>query len=179
MIMKTFKGHTIDFVLHKVSEIDISDIAHALSLQNRFAGHTKRGYSVAQHCVEVSRQVPREHALAALLHDSGEAYCGEVIRPVKRYLSKLHYSMEWDFLRQVLEEFEVDFPLHDCVWEADNRMLVTEMKSPRVYGHSDVIPIGAEGYAAYPGLLLYPLATPEDAETAFLNRYAELIREGG
>jgi 5'-deoxynucleotidase YfbR-like HD superfamily hydrolase len=34
----------------------------------------------------VSRLVPPELALAALLHDAHETYVGDVVRPVKRYL---------------------------------------------------------------------------------------------
>lgn len=83
----------------RVEDIQIEDIAHALALQNRYAGHTSYPMSVAHHCLMVSRIV-EEHrdlpalstgcssidsglSLAALLHDAAEAYLVDLPRPVK------------------------------------------------------------------------------------------------
>lgn len=74
-------------------EIHIEDIAHALSHQNRFNGHLRWPYTVAQHSVLCAKQArlrgeSEEVQLYALLHDAAEAYIGDVIRPVKYYLEK-------------------------------------------------------------------------------------------
>ena len=49
-------------------DIDVRDIAHALAHVNRFTGHTKYGYSVAQHSVLASAHAPPEAKMAARLH---------------------------------------------------------------------------------------------------------------
>lgn len=67
-------------------EVNLEDIAHALSNQCRWAGHTRIFYSVAQHAVMVAELVERiapHLALMALHHDSSEAYLVDVPRPIK------------------------------------------------------------------------------------------------
>lgn len=67
-------------------DIDINDIAHSLSLINRFNGHTKIPYSVAEHSLWVSRHCKSNSvALLGLLHDASEAYLGDIARPLKTY----------------------------------------------------------------------------------------------
>jgi hypothetical protein len=68
--------------------VSIRDIAHALSLLCRFSGHTQMFYSVAEHSLLMSQYFYYDRALAfeALLHDASEAYCCDVIRPLKNHL---------------------------------------------------------------------------------------------
>lgn len=75
----------------KAEEIDIIDIAHALSLMCRANGHIRHFYSVAQHCLNCSleakaRGLSEDIRLACLLHDASEAYISDITRPVKRSL---------------------------------------------------------------------------------------------
>lgn len=67
-------------------EVNIYDIAVALSLMVRWGGHTGTFYSVAQHSVIVSKCVNPEFALWGLLHDAAECYFGDVLGPVKAKL---------------------------------------------------------------------------------------------
>lgn len=95
---QTFTGRQFWPMDPRPEDVCLEDIAHALSLQCRFAGHCREFYSVAEHSVRVSRAVesvlPDEMApeprrlmlLAALLHDASEAYLVDVPRPVKPYL---------------------------------------------------------------------------------------------
>jgi hypothetical protein len=81
-MMQSYTGRVIDLRDFRTADVDIRDIAHALSLVNRFTGHTKYPYSVAQHSVMVSRMVQPEHAMWGLLQDAREAYLGYVARPL-------------------------------------------------------------------------------------------------
>lgn len=84
--IQTYTGKRFYPLDPRPEDVDVRDIAHALSNLCRFAGHTKTAYSVAQHCVLAARLAPPASKLAALLHDANEAYMGDVARPWKRYL---------------------------------------------------------------------------------------------
>lgn len=79
-------GKLFDLVDPSHNDFSIDDLAHALANTCRFCGHTAEYYSVAQHCVLVSTLVPREYALAGLLHDATEAFIGHAARPIKTLL---------------------------------------------------------------------------------------------
>ena len=76
-----FKFH---YLRPNPSEIDIRDIAHALSLTCRFGGHCRTFYSVAEHSIRVALELPEWAKLFGLLHDAHEAYLHDVPSPIKR-----------------------------------------------------------------------------------------------
>lgn len=112
--MQTYTGRQFWPLDPCAEEVAIVDIAHALSLQCRFAGHCRVFYSVAEHCVRVSDlaigmrrssgllsrawwrtcmwlgrdvEVPeakRQGGRKNLLHDATEAFVVDVPRPLKR-----------------------------------------------------------------------------------------------
>lgn len=57
-------------------------------------------YSVAEHSVLVSRNVPQEFALEALLHHAAGAYVGDVIKPVKMLLEPDWRRVEADLAEE-------------------------------------------------------------------------------
>lgn len=61
----------------------IGDIALALGRMPRYAGHTDRPYSVAQHSMMVADLVRPELRLQALIHDASEAYLIDLPSPIK------------------------------------------------------------------------------------------------
>jgi len=89
--IRTYHGIYMDPFSAKKDEIDIRDIAHALSLLCRANGHIKHFYSVAQHCLNcekeaAARGLDDEIRLFCLLHDATECYISDITRPVKRRL---------------------------------------------------------------------------------------------
>lgn len=84
--METWSGKRVDLLNPDPSQIDIRDIAHHLSILNRFTGATKVPYSVAQHSLYVSMLVPEHLQLHALLHDAHEAYVNDINTPLKECL---------------------------------------------------------------------------------------------
>jgi hypothetical protein len=68
--------------------ITLDDVAHGLAMCRRFAG---KGISVAEHSVLVCKRLREQGAsadvvLAGLLHDSAEAFTGDLIKPVKQLI---------------------------------------------------------------------------------------------
>ena len=76
----------------EADKIEITDVAHALSLICRGNGHVKTFFSVGQHCIHCALEAEARGygsriALACLLHDASEAYMSDVPRPFKQHLS--------------------------------------------------------------------------------------------
>lgn len=117
----------MDVMCPSQSDIDINDIAHALSMICRFGGHTKYHYSVAQHSVYVSRLVPKPLRMAALLHDAAEAYIGDMVRPVKTMMHGFQ-KIEAIIATSVRLKYglTLDEVNHDDIHQADLAMLATE-----------------------------------------------------
>jgi len=126
-MMQSYTGRVIDLRDFRTADVDIRDIAHALSLVNRFTGHTKYPYSVAQHSVMVSRMVQPEHAMWGLLHDASEAYLGDVARPLKMLLPE-YKALEQRVQSVIAIVFGLEWPMPAAVHAADNRALLAEKR---------------------------------------------------
>jgi hypothetical protein len=125
--MQTYTGIQFYPLDPRPEEVVPDDIAHALSMICRYGGHSHMFYSVAEHCVLMSHAVPEEYALWALLHDSAEAYVGDMVRPLKRMIPE-YGRIEDKVLSVILKRFGIeDGPeLPPVVKDADNRIIVTE-----------------------------------------------------
>lgn len=101
--MATVSGRLFDLVNPDSREIEIDEIAHHLAHINRFTGATPFPYSVAQHSCHCAAEYCRRYsgadrlvlsALACLLHDAAEAYCGDVSRPLKQLIGSTYRPIE-------------------------------------------------------------------------------------
>ncbi len=157
--------------------VDIRDIARPLAFINRYFGHTRFPYSVAQHSVLISRYVPQQDALHGLFHDSAEAYVGDCIRPVKYLPLMAQYrALERAVLAGILGRFGLDPELPASVREADERITYTEFRDVR---GADPEAVRDAGRILYTGRVEpYPERIeewdPYRAEREFLARWAEL-----
>ena len=130
----TAHGVDIDLLNPQVSDINIDDIAHALSNICRFGGHCFPFYSVAQHSVLVAAMAPPELKLAALLHDAPEAYLGDVIKPLKLLLGDRYTQFEELFTIVIGNKFGFDYHELNEVKNYDKMALEIEHQALR---HSD------------------------------------------
>jgi len=165
--IQTYTGKQFFPLAPRACDIDVVDIAHALSLNCRFNGHCRVFYSVAEHSVRVSRILPAEHAVWGLLHDAAEAYLTDLPRPVKRQMPRFG-EVEDRLLAVIMAHFGQAPTMPEAVRHADEVLLATEGR--------DVM-----GPAPQPWLLeALPLqakiepVTAERAEQMFLERFAEL-----
>lgn len=139
--------------------ISIQDIAHALSLTCRWAGHLRDFYSVAQHSVLVCMHVSDENKLQALLHDASEAYINDIPSPAKKRLPD-YKLLENNLMSTIANKFGFEFPLSQTTIEADRYLLEREWYSLVENNINDIIPL-----------------SPVDAERLFLNAYFELTNK--
>ncbi len=111
------------------STYTIDDIAHALSMLCRFAGQGDRFYSVAQHCVEVSRAVGSDPVRRrwGLLHDASEAYVVDMPSPVKHVPAMRPYrELEDRITAAIATTFDLSLPEPLAIKRADRRLCRAE-----------------------------------------------------
>ena len=178
----TYTGRIIEPLDPNPEDIDLDDIAHALSNQCRFTGHTKSFYSVAQHSVLVSEHCDPSDAKWGLLHDASEAYLSDIARPLKREarFGAVYKEAETRLMMAVSTHFSlprgltIETIIPQSVKEADDLLLRWEMRDlmhPRCSEDSWVNTYDLE---ALPRLKTW---SPSKAREAFLIRYAEVFGE--
>ena len=167
--IQTYTGKKFYPFSPRVEDINIEDIAHALSMNCRFNGHVNSFYSVAQHSVLVSKTCEEQFAFTGLMHDSAEAYISDIARPLKRMESFTFYKeLEDNILKVIFKKYNVEV-VNDHIKYVDSRMTLTEGRDlmpdisywpmSKKYGTYDfeVVPVG------------WKLA-----KTMFLKRFKEL-----
>lgn len=117
-------------------DVELDDIAHALSNICRFNGHTNEFYSVGTHSLNVCAVLmswgwSKTVQLYGLLHDAAEAYCCDIPRPLKPYLEG-HKDIESGIMSAVYQHFGLPGPdenICKVVKAADDHVLALEGKT--------------------------------------------------
>lgn len=94
--IQTYTGKRFDLECPIADMICIEDIAHQLSMENRWHGATKIPISVAYHSVLVANFARKEIKLEALFHDAAEAYYKDFANPWKRLIKASVNDNLWD-----------------------------------------------------------------------------------
>jgi hypothetical protein len=172
---RTYTGKRVHALAPSPEEIDIDDVAHALSQMCRFVGHTDGFYSIAQHSVLVSELVPHQDALWGLLHDASEAYLCDLPAPIKRDPEMSFYRIAEDrLMRAICRKFGLRPQMPFSVMAADKLALATEFRDVTTVDDPDWI-VAECGVAPISDYTIFPWP-PAIAEDRFLRRFWELSR---
>lgn len=157
--------------------IDITDIAHSLSMLCRFTGHTKFFYSVGQHSWLGSYVIPHDYSLEFLLHDATEAYIGDMSRPLKHMTAAGHAykEVEQNIARVIRSKFGLPAIQSDLVHMVDNKMLYAEKEQlmpPKPWPNDIAESCECQDRTAAK-ILIYE-SYPKEIETVFVRRFDEL-----
>lgn len=136
MIVKTKSNSIVTYTGKRVwpfdlkpKDIDPLDIAAALSNICRYNGHVSGFISVAQHSCLVHDYAPKELKKQALLHDATEAYCGDMVAPLKHLDSLAEYrEIEDNIWVVVAERFNLPQQLDEQVKELDVAIRSAEIR---------------------------------------------------
>jgi hypothetical protein len=160
----------------RAADVRLEDLAHSLARINRYNGHTKETFSVAQHLVLASQECEPEIALATLLHDAGEVYLGDVITPIKRLFRDFYETIEDRIMKAVARRFS--FRLNKAVKKAvkrvDVQMLATEVRDLTTTGYveQELTELPFEW-------VIGDCWSPERAEAEFFARFNEITEWKG
>jgi len=116
----------------QLDQINIRDIATALSHLCRWSGHVERFISVGEHSIWVCKLIEEQGhgtraALTGLLHDASEAYLADLPRPIKYHKGLKAYRTTEDRIHAAIaRKYDLEWPHPPEVKAADNSLLITE-----------------------------------------------------
>jgi 5'-deoxynucleotidase YfbR-like HD superfamily hydrolase len=185
---RMLSGRRLDLIDPSPLDVEIADIAHGLARVARWNGQTRGSeiFSVAQHSLLVEAifsaldpAEPREHKLAALLHDAPEYVIGDMISPFKAAIGGDYKEIERRLLAAILMRFglkPVMAPeLAKAIKAADRDAAYFEATELAGFSLSE-----ARKFFRAPRVALSRFAPylapwrPEEAQARFLARFAEL-----
>jgi hypothetical protein len=129
--IETGSGIAFHFLNPKTKEVIIDDVCGSLSKQCRYTGHTKKFYSVAEHCCHLydyalaTKEYSVQELRTILQHDASEAYLTDIARPIKAHIPD-YKKLEVKIETVLAEKFDLLYPYPDWVRELDTRILMDE-----------------------------------------------------
>lgn len=197
--IQTYLGHEFYPLDPRLGDIHIVDIAHAMSMKCRYTGHSRFFYSVAQHCVlltrflryelehgKIGKWVDQEPALGdgklvkspmqrwALMHDASEAYLPDIAGPIKAHITGF-IEIENRLLAVIAERFDLgEYPkklsFYDRMMYWREREVLLD-NVDWVAKRQDVVPVPTKMR------LLVPIEswTPERAKKEFMKEFELLF----
>lgn len=177
--IRVFTGRKFWPLDPRPEEIDILDIAHALSMNTRWGGHCHRFYSVAQHSLFVARYLP---TLEALLHDASEGYLLDMPRPLKRQMPE-YSAIEDRLMRCIADRFDFQYPFPKEVKAADDFALYYEKL--KLFPNSNPIEVLSDAAVDFFFERRVDVSRlghlwdlpPRDIEKHFLERFSQLYNQ--
>lgn len=134
--IQTYTGRRFRLDKPVIEDLNLLDIAHALSQINRFTGHSKFPYSVGHHSVVVCMLLSgTKYQMEGLFHDAAEAYYGDVSSPLKALLRES--TTAYDALtarcdKLIAKKFGLVYPWPTEVHDADRMALAIERRDVMV-----------------------------------------------
>ena len=182
--MTTYSGHRFVPTAPEpdMSQVEVLDIAHALSMLCRGSGQLKSFYSVGLHCLNCAAEAeargyaPRVQ-LACLLHDASEAYLSDIITPVKVHLPD--YLLIENRLQSAIYTKYLGSPLTDAefalVDDVDKALLNPELG---LRAHTAPGDAGGSLMHSKPEMGELPFKQVEDAYLARFATLEPLVKPG-
>ncbi len=129
-------GRYFDLIDPDPEDFKAWDIAWSLHSTNRYNGHTTTPWDVLSHTglcyllamMENNAKISWHNKLGILLHDAAEAYCGDMVRPLKQVMPEFE-RVETNIMNALLTRLGVEFGdiNWDFVKEYDNQALRVEV----------------------------------------------------
>ena len=180
LTLRTYSGIEINPSDPRPEDIELIDLAVSLSRVNRYVGHTRFPYSVAQHSVLCSELAINEWgdkylAMACLLHDCAEAFTSDIPTPVKALLKPTITHIEDAFDAAVFTRFGLPLMTDKQkvqVKAIDEEAYLLEKDQLRHESWT----LQHRGQPTTKSEIIIPRLTADEAALAFIRQYGKVSR---
>ncbi|MDD5363379.1 MAG: hypothetical protein PHN88_14730 [Ignavibacteria bacterium] len=166
--IRMYNSAKVNPVHLKPEDVNISNIAHSLSIINRFTGQSRFAYSVGLHSILVASFCSKKNKLWGLLHDAPESFINDLASPVKNQKEMKPYrNVERHIKNVIAYVFGLPKRIPDEVIEIDHRIVQDEGKY--LFTKWD-LPKGHKPLIKY-----VPYLLPDEVENMFINTFNVII----